>query len=402
MSTAAPVLFKCKSNYGFLSNLYQCSVHLWGITFPTSEHAYHWAKAYLIEDEVSKERILSITNPWDAMDFGKHILRPGSSCCQKWSLLQYHVMFKIVSTKFFQHPQLFDKLKTTGSRQLIEDTPHSVWGRGTTSSPGRNLMGQILSRVREGQLSSDLLIGDSITERLARHPESSSLPFGIIYWAGGTLELLFRICRLVVTDESKIYFWGGTNNIQADNPFRSSEVRFHKTQKTPLRKNPALLVMKIKQEFKNIFRQYPNVKVRFIELLPRFDMPRNTTNPLTGLPNTEPSRFQKAIHDFNYYLHGLNDKLKTFGDVDVVPMRRHLQDHYLFVNDSGHLDCHPNKKGVERILHQLRSYLSESSVCSGEPSVAYCCPLQDQLSVKSDIKRSVSNQTILLFECIVP
>jgi ribA/ribD-fused uncharacterized protein len=58
-------------------------------------------------------------------------------------------MHEVVLAKFTQHPSLRELLLSTGDALLVEHTAHdSYWGDGGNGS-GKNLLGQILMRVRE-------------------------------------------------------------------------------------------------------------------------------------------------------------------------------------------------------------------------------------------------------------
>ena len=58
-------------------------------------------------------------------------------------------MYECVLAKFLQNSYLGEKLKSTGTEELIENSPvDSYWGCGADGS-GKNMLGKILMRIRQ-------------------------------------------------------------------------------------------------------------------------------------------------------------------------------------------------------------------------------------------------------------
>jgi ribA/ribD-fused uncharacterized protein len=125
------------------SNFYASQVYLWGILWPTSEHAYHAAK--FLDRRISDE-IRFARGPYEALliaKANKDKIRP------QWNEeTRLAVMEEIVVAKAQQHPYIMRKLIETGQRLIIEDSPDdSFWGRGPDGN-GRNELGKIWMKVR--------------------------------------------------------------------------------------------------------------------------------------------------------------------------------------------------------------------------------------------------------------
>lgn len=129
--------------YGCFSNFSRHPIHLDGKTWPTSEHYF---QAQKFEDESHQEEIRTAKSPMIAARMGrdrKKPLRPD------WESVKVAVMTEAVRAKFTQHDDLRDILLATGDAKLVEHTVNdSYWGDGGDGS-GKNMLGQVLMRVRE-------------------------------------------------------------------------------------------------------------------------------------------------------------------------------------------------------------------------------------------------------------
>lgn len=126
--------------YRFLSNFYPAKVHLRGVEYLSSEHAYQAAKS---KDPAVRETVRSLPTPSAAKTYGKTILlRPD------WEQRKVRIMRQIVLDKFTRNPELGQQLIETGDRELVE-TNH--WGDqfwGVCRGIGKNQLGRILMDVR--------------------------------------------------------------------------------------------------------------------------------------------------------------------------------------------------------------------------------------------------------------
>ena|ERR1035437_1440708 len=128
-------------NYRWLSNFWPCDVVYEGITYPTTEHAYHAAKTL---DEGQRHEMAAQETPGDAKRFGRKItLRPD------WEQVKVGVMRDLIAQKFSSTSGLGRMLHATGDAELIEG---NTWGDtiwGICDGVGENLLGKLLMERRE-------------------------------------------------------------------------------------------------------------------------------------------------------------------------------------------------------------------------------------------------------------
>jgi hypothetical protein len=143
-----------------LSNPYPCLVYWEGLTYPSSEHAWHAAKTL---DPVLRERIQRTRDWREAKALGRTVpLRPG------WDRLRRMLMTQILLAKFGYDEDLRARLAATGNRALLEGNPwgDTDWGAVPHTHPaggidlpwwhtandvwaGRNWLGITLMIVRD-------------------------------------------------------------------------------------------------------------------------------------------------------------------------------------------------------------------------------------------------------------
>jgi ribA/ribD-fused uncharacterized protein len=135
--------YRADGEYGFLSNFALYPITLDGKEWSTSEH-YFQARKFL--DEMLQEEIRSASTPGEAARLGRDRARPLRA---DWELVKDDVMYEVVLAKFSQHPDLRERLLSTGDAYLVEHTEKDgYWGDGGDGS-GKNRLGSILMRVRE-------------------------------------------------------------------------------------------------------------------------------------------------------------------------------------------------------------------------------------------------------------
>ena len=142
------------NEYAFLSNFYPCNVRVGDQVFPTSEHAFAYAKV----------------DPWDqGLEGWRHLIAEaagpnqakslGRECPLRddWETVKFGVMQSIVEAKFRQNPGLAERLIATGDAYLQEGTfwGDECWGVDASMDveawyerPGSNWLGTILMEVR--------------------------------------------------------------------------------------------------------------------------------------------------------------------------------------------------------------------------------------------------------------
>lgn len=135
--------YRTTDDYGEFSNFSPHPIRLDGALWPTSEHYF---QAQKFHDAAYRERIRTTHSPMDAAILGrdrKQKLR------NDWESVKVGVMHAALRAKFTQHADLAALLLSTGSAKLVEHTTNdSYWGDGGDGR-GRNLLGQLLMRVRD-------------------------------------------------------------------------------------------------------------------------------------------------------------------------------------------------------------------------------------------------------------
>jgi len=137
------------AEYSFLSNFEPCTVLYGGYAFPSSEHAYMFAKLDPVTTESSflKEQYVKICamKPSEVKKWGQTIkLR------EDWEQVKLPIMLEIVKMKFLCNEPLKVKLLATGNKYLEETGwwGDVVWGVDIQKG-GQNNLGKILMHVRE-------------------------------------------------------------------------------------------------------------------------------------------------------------------------------------------------------------------------------------------------------------
>jgi ribA/ribD-fused uncharacterized protein len=136
--------------YRFLSNFHLCPVVYRGLTFPSSENAYQFAKEMFHNSSANPDRYLTLA-PMDALHEGKKV-----STSEQWERVKIKIMREILLSKF-ENRDLAAKLMATGDCFLVEWTKNPFWGSGLNKSnppslfssfPGQNRLGVLLMDVR--------------------------------------------------------------------------------------------------------------------------------------------------------------------------------------------------------------------------------------------------------------
>lgn len=152
-------VFKVKGGYAFQSehawpsNFFPSPIEVEGITFPTVEHAYQFAKASRNKERQTATLITRTKSPKDAKKRGH-----GVDTDSAWDRDKIDIMRHLIDEKFHQHPAHAQKLMSTGQNNLIEATLHPFWGaRAVPSSKSikngtwtsTNMLGKILTEARD-------------------------------------------------------------------------------------------------------------------------------------------------------------------------------------------------------------------------------------------------------------
>ena len=127
-----------------LDNFSAHFVRIWGINFPTVEHAFQWKKFSVSHPEIAKE-ILAAMSP-DAVK--KISNQKKSEVFPEWHQEKVAVMEQILRAKAEQHEEVREVLRKTGNRTIIENSPvDSFWGVGSDGK-GENMVGKIWMKIR--------------------------------------------------------------------------------------------------------------------------------------------------------------------------------------------------------------------------------------------------------------
>ena len=141
-----PVLFwRTREPFGCFSNFSRHSVRI-GRTWITSEH-YYQAQKFLGVDPEFMDRIHKCKSAREAADLGREL----SPLRHDWDdgEVKIDVMREVVRAKIIQNVEVRDALLSTGTRDIIEDSPIDwFWGNGKDKT-GQNWLGRIYMEQRE-------------------------------------------------------------------------------------------------------------------------------------------------------------------------------------------------------------------------------------------------------------
>jgi ribA/ribD-fused uncharacterized protein len=142
---------------GCLSQWWPSEFTVDGEAYASAEHFMMVAKALLFDDAEAAGRIRAAPHPRRAKDLGRQVRGFDE---QRWAQRRFDLVVTGNLAKFGQHAELRGFLLCTGSRVLVEASPHDqVWGIGLaadhehSASPehwrGLNLLGFALMEVRK-------------------------------------------------------------------------------------------------------------------------------------------------------------------------------------------------------------------------------------------------------------
>lgn len=129
--------------YEPLNNWSAHKIEIWGQSFPTLEHAFHYKKFTDTRPEIA-EAILRAPSPWAAMQIER---KNKASRRAEWQEVKLAVMEELVRAKVAQNDDVRERLLSTGTKNIYENSPwDDFWGYA--DGKGRNNMGKILMRIR--------------------------------------------------------------------------------------------------------------------------------------------------------------------------------------------------------------------------------------------------------------
>ena len=133
-----------------------------GLTFNTAEQYMMYRKALLFDDQDIASKIMATGNPKVQKALGRRVRNFDQ---QVWQNVATDVVYKGNYAKFTQNRQLLEVLLATSGTTLVEASPRDkIWGIGLDEAtarstspdkwPGKNLLGIVLTQVREDIISS--------------------------------------------------------------------------------------------------------------------------------------------------------------------------------------------------------------------------------------------------------
>ncbi len=126
----------------FLSNFWECSVVYDGLHYGNAEAAFQAQKCTNKKD---KYKFIAL-NGAQAKAMGKRVeLR------DDWDAVKLDVMYKVLQAKFAQNPDLYNKLKDTGSEEIIETNWWYDRYWGVYNGEGQNHLGKLLMWIRDNE-----------------------------------------------------------------------------------------------------------------------------------------------------------------------------------------------------------------------------------------------------------
>lgn len=142
---------------GPFSQWHRCGFELDGQSFNTAEQAMMFCKALLFKDHDIARKISKAIDPGKQKALGRKVRNFSEAT---WDQNKLDIVRVVNLAKFRQNKGLRRKLFQTGNKILVEASPHDlIWGIGLDERkalvmppdhwPGQNLLGQILTDVKE-------------------------------------------------------------------------------------------------------------------------------------------------------------------------------------------------------------------------------------------------------------
>lgn len=140
-----------------LSQWWKCSFEVEGVKYCCAEQFMMAQKASLFGDDEMLSAIMQTSNPKEMKAYGRAVRNFDK---EKWEEVCYEIVKKGNLAKFSQNPELWEFLKGTRARILVEASPRDrIWGIGMgKTNPdaecpikwrGTNLLGFALTETRD-------------------------------------------------------------------------------------------------------------------------------------------------------------------------------------------------------------------------------------------------------------
>jgi len=156
--------------YEFLHNNFYTPVYYECMLFPSVTHAYQAARS---NDERTRKAILNAENLKTVLNIARRI-----EDSDNWNIRRLKIMEHLIRDKFRRSKELQEKLKATGSREIVmtydeETVANTFWG--AVKSKGQNQLGRILMKIRDDIKENNELL-NWITMSFELVSESNLLP----------------------------------------------------------------------------------------------------------------------------------------------------------------------------------------------------------------------------------
>ena len=121
------------------------------------EQRMMYMKALAFKDYETADLIMKTQDPKEQKKLGRLVKNFNA---EEWDKIADDIVYETNYAKFNQHPELKEKLLSTGNKIIVEASPYdNIWGNGldittTLNTPqekwlGTNRLGKILMKVRE-------------------------------------------------------------------------------------------------------------------------------------------------------------------------------------------------------------------------------------------------------------
>jgi ribA/ribD-fused uncharacterized protein len=147
------------------SNWHSANYTIDGVEFCCSEQGVMYEKAILFNDDKIAKQILQCSGSQQKKmkQLGRKVRHFKESA---WKKNRITIYTKHCKAKFEQNKHLKEKLLQTGNKMLVEASPYDkIWGIGLNEKvarrtnpklwPGLNLLGQILTNIKEDFIKED-------------------------------------------------------------------------------------------------------------------------------------------------------------------------------------------------------------------------------------------------------
>jgi ribA/ribD-fused uncharacterized protein len=138
-----------EQDFYVLSNFSSFNLKREGLTFPTSEHAYHWEKFAVDGGSDEQFAIASAIHEAPSAHEAFKIAERNKGWRRKdWDDVKVDIMRDILRAKAQQHEYVRRKLLATGDRRLVENSwRDDFWGWGPNRD-GQNMLGKVWMEIR--------------------------------------------------------------------------------------------------------------------------------------------------------------------------------------------------------------------------------------------------------------